>query len=212
MPPQNVIKCKNWRGTQILKFRYANTFFFKTPHIQIRFLRRDPVYKYGLFQNTTYSNTTSGKRPGIQIWISGAFYLPLPPPPFRNFLEIHPFWKRRASLTHRLESLIKSDFVIVTTRNFDCGRLCIVGKEIVSSALLLATRRYFLVVGMFIFNLWDGTTPFFVWFICTFAKDSTGEHCDTVDGPQAHLPCIFPFNFQGVAHNACTTIDGDRAW
>jgi len=42
--------------------------------------------------------------------------------------------------------------------------------------------------------------------------DSTGEHCDTVDGPQAHLPCIFPFNFQGVAHNACTTIDGDRAW
>ena len=32
------------------------------------------VCKCGFFQNTTYSNTIFGKRPSIQIWISGAFY------------------------------------------------------------------------------------------------------------------------------------------
>ena len=48
--------------------------------------------------------------------------------------------------------------------------------------------------------------------MCAFADDSTGENCDTVDGPQAHTLCIFPFNFHGVVHNTCTTIDGDRAW
>ena len=31
---------------QILNFRYANVDFFKTPHIQIRFLGKDPVFKY----------------------------------------------------------------------------------------------------------------------------------------------------------------------
>ena len=38
--PQNLI------GMQILNFRYANVDFFKTPHIQIRFLGKDPVFKY----------------------------------------------------------------------------------------------------------------------------------------------------------------------
>ena len=31
---------------QILNFRYANMDFFKTPHIQIRFLGKNPVFKY----------------------------------------------------------------------------------------------------------------------------------------------------------------------
>ena len=31
---------------EILNFRYANMDFFKTPHIQIRFLWKDPVFKY----------------------------------------------------------------------------------------------------------------------------------------------------------------------
>ena len=38
--PQNLI------GMQILNFRYANVDFFKTPHIQKRFLGKDPVFKY----------------------------------------------------------------------------------------------------------------------------------------------------------------------
>ena len=46
----------NILGMQISHIRYANMDFFK---------------------NATYSKTISGKRPGIQIWISGAFYLPL---------------------------------------------------------------------------------------------------------------------------------------
>jgi len=43
-------------------------------------------------------------------------------------------------------------------------------------------------------------------------EDIDGGYCDTVDGPQTHALCIFPFNFHEVAHNACTTIDGDRPW
>ena len=38
--PENLI------GIQIWNFRYANMDFFKTPHIQIRFLGKDPVFKY----------------------------------------------------------------------------------------------------------------------------------------------------------------------
>ena len=33
-------------GMQNLNFRYTNMDFFKTPHIQIRFLWKDPVFKY----------------------------------------------------------------------------------------------------------------------------------------------------------------------
>ena len=33
-------------GMQIWNFRYANMDFFKTPHIQIWFLGKDPVFKY----------------------------------------------------------------------------------------------------------------------------------------------------------------------
>ena len=40
---------------------------------------RYKVCKYGFFWNTTYSNKICGKRPNIQIWISGDFYLPLYP-------------------------------------------------------------------------------------------------------------------------------------
>jgi len=44
-------------------------------------------------------------------------------------------------------------------------------------------------------------------------SESPGENCDTVDGPDPHKSCIFPFNFHNAAHTACTTIDGDlRPW
>ena len=33
-------------GMQVLNFRYANMDFFETPHIQIGFLWKDPVFKY----------------------------------------------------------------------------------------------------------------------------------------------------------------------
>ena len=52
--------CRNRTlGMQISKFRYAEMDFF---------------------QNTPYSNMILGKRLGIQIWIYGAFYLPLQNP------------------------------------------------------------------------------------------------------------------------------------
>ena len=37
---------ENLLGMQISNCRYANMDFFKTPHIQIRFLGKDPVFKY----------------------------------------------------------------------------------------------------------------------------------------------------------------------
>ena len=46
--PQNLI------GMQILNFRYANVDFFKTTHIQIRFLGKDPVFKYEFLVHFIY--------------------------------------------------------------------------------------------------------------------------------------------------------------
>ena len=43
---KNLNMSENWLGMQISNFRYANMDFFKTPHIQIRFLWKDPVFKY----------------------------------------------------------------------------------------------------------------------------------------------------------------------
>ena len=37
---------ENLLGMQISNFRYANMDFFKTPHIQIKFLGKNPVFKY----------------------------------------------------------------------------------------------------------------------------------------------------------------------
>ena len=35
----------------------------------------------------------------------------------------------------------------------------------------------------------------------------------TNDGPASGAACTFPFNYMGVSHNGCTTIDGDaRPW
>ena len=33
--------------------------------------------------------------------------------------------------------------------------------------------------------------------------------CSTTDGPAAGSACAFPFNYMGVLHFGCTTIDGD---
>jgi len=43
-------------------------------------------------------------------------------------------------------------------------------------------------------------------------EDTNADNCDTVDGPQAHSLCVFPFLFQGVEYQACTDVDGDRHW
>merc|ERR1719153_1582795 len=37
----------------------------------------------------------------------------------------------------------------------------------------------------------------------------SGASCLTNDGPAAGSACAFPFNFMGVSHTGCTTIDGD---
>merc|ERR1712212_875627 len=38
---------------------------------------------------------------------------------------------------------------------------------------------------------------------------SSGASCITNDGPAAGSACAFPFNYMGVSHSGCTTIDGD---
>merc|ERR1712243_369182 len=40
----------------------------------------------------------------------------------------------------------------------------------------------------------------------------SGASCITNDGPAAGSACVFPFNFWGVSHFTCTTIDGDSPW
>jgi len=41
----------------------------------------------------------------------------------------------------------------------------------------------------------------------------TGSSCMTNDGPASGSACAFPFNYMGVSHTGCTTIDGDtRPW
>jgi len=41
----------------------------------------------------------------------------------------------------------------------------------------------------------------------------SGASCIANDGPAAGSACVFPFNFRGVSHSECTTIDGDpRPW
>merc|ERR1711936_1320074 len=37
----------------------------------------------------------------------------------------------------------------------------------------------------------------------------SGASCITNDGPAAGSACAFPFNYMGVLHSGCTTIDGD---
>merc|ERR1711934_434854 len=37
----------------------------------------------------------------------------------------------------------------------------------------------------------------------------SGSVCSTNDGPAAGSACAFPFNYMGVLHYGCTTIDGD---
>merc|ERR1719278_1074562 len=37
----------------------------------------------------------------------------------------------------------------------------------------------------------------------------SGASCLTNDGPAAGSACVFPFNYMGVSHKGCTTIDGD---
>ena len=43
---KNLNMPENLLGMQISNFRYANMDFSTTPHIQIRFLGKDPVFKY----------------------------------------------------------------------------------------------------------------------------------------------------------------------
>ena len=40
-------------------------------------------------------------------------------------------------------------------------------------------------------------------------NDICSASCLTNDGPAAGSACVFPFNYMGVSHTGCTTIDGD---
>ena len=46
--------------------------------------------------------------------------------------------------------------------------------------------------------------------------DSSGLSCTTTNGPDLNKPCVFPFKFDGVTYNYCTTAsndpDDDKAW
>merc|ERR1712001_167054 len=43
----------------------------------------------------------------------------------------------------------------------------------------------------------------------TGSTTGSGSVCSTNDGPAAGSACAFPFNYMGVLHFGCTTIDGD---
>ena len=45
--------------------------------------------------------------------------------------------------------------------------------------------------------------------IAAFAQITHEPVCSATDGPAAGSPCAFPFNYMGVLHYGCTTIDGD---
>merc|ERR1712200_307866 len=48
--------------------------------------------------------------------------------------------------------------------------------------------------------------------VAAFAQitgSGSGASCITNDGPAAGSACAFPFNYMGVLHTGCTTIDGD---
>ena len=40
-------------------------------------------------------------------------------------------------------------------------------------------------------------------------NDICSASCLTNDGPAAGSACVFPFNYMGISHTGCTTIDGD---
>ena len=42
-------------------------------------------------------------------------------------------------------------------------------------------------------------------------EDPTVPGCNTVSGPSANMPCIFPFRFRGVTYNECA-LDSDGYW
>merc|ERR1712051_921647 len=46
-------------------------------------------------------------------------------------------------------------------------------------------------------------------FTGTGSGSGSGASCLTNDGPASGSPCVFPFNYMGVSHFGCTTIDGD---
>merc|ERR1719239_393933 len=45
--------------------------------------------------------------------------------------------------------------------------------------------------------------------VTSTGSGASGASCITNDGPAAGSACAFPFNYMGVSHFGCTTIDGD---
>ena len=87
-------------GMQIWNFRYANMDFFKTPHIQIWFLGKDPVFKFEflvLFSHPWFFNNCIKKNQSkicnIIFWKGGGVRRP-----FGIFPKIHPILWHNPSL------------------------------------------------------------------------------------------------------------------
>jgi len=46
----------------------------------------------------------------------------------------------------------------------------------------------------------------------TYGKPTTRSSCITVGGPATGSACVFPFNYNGVSHSNCTTVDDTKPW
>jgi len=44
------------------------------------------------------------------------------------------------------------------------------------------------------------------------SNNTKRDSCITVGGPAEGSACVFPFNFNGVSHSNCTTVDDTKAW
>ena len=115
----------------MLNFRYANADFFKTPHIQIRFLGKDPIFKYEFLALFIYPcrNCLLWKRLWNKTCLSGLLFLLSHVAPVKTFafnrnLLTHNLSKLKAwASTLNMSQFYKFHFSSATTWDGEC-RIC----------------------------------------------------------------------------------------